>query len=1225
VSFSSLEAGHGSSAGAADYPLRTLLRDLLEREVQRELEAWLGRAEGQSGPPERTDDDLADWLRSDDSPLLLDNVEEFVLDPEAHLRAIAYRVEGTDRAPQFSGKELAGGASRDNQRDRAEELRARLRTLAELDTERILATPRRRGTPKGETRTHYMWLVSPDRDISNSILKSRVLEIIRRRWPGARVVGYIHRDTDNTHLHIWLSAETLSGKKISVRRATPSGDAILDEYPDLDEEVARSISRHFEDASIYDDHIARKLEWVHWRERFEEALRKGERPPVMPHRARHDYDWVGERRAVSDREAGESRLHSGEREKAAPVPRVKSLMGALELWGKSVYLDARVNYRRALLDSLDVWRERIDYPVGGVKQHLERRLAESERDYERHRIAFERTLENRASKGYPELKYPLHNSKQIAVMTEIARLTRDAELLRYVRSYTELDKPTDREGQAREVGSRWCDHVEARLEVLERADTLVQVAGHRGASPAMAHALTASDTGRSPFDRNSEIVRGWLYGGWTPERMHDSLACFEIEATKLHAARNLKALEYFVATGEALEEWRKRGVRFAARPSLEESHLDRIARLVNGEGTRIGERERALLLDLAALAGSERDVSLRETTRLLESSLAVDAGREIEVNRPGGARGDQQVFRPHDDDWAGRLAGLLTLRETEALALAVNGDSREKFEVVRDEVYAKRSLMELTRAVRAASGMTRDVPARVSASASERALEGYLQVIADGLLSRGEGWEEWQASGIGEFKNILPAPEQKRVRRIVEEANARFETKRRAEALERLEPQLESAAQFYVRAAYRDEGLVLMREPAHLKDHVRGLAERLSQVARDAGHDPKRLGLDGRELEMRAERVLSDAVERFGREELEALELGRLEARMILACAVRDEAAVHRQRFADHAYFHNWNYKTLDGRGSMSLCDIWFAHNEEADPAALLVAYDAEQNIVRSINEVHARLTETEAARTGEAEGATRAYEARAGELSTRGVTARWPVFEPGELALLEEAAVVMRDYELIALVASCEEEMYGPEYASARALGRSLRAVAVAHTEHSLPEKFEHPVAAGRLMGLPEQERDSLSVMLDRHQAAREAERAAAISFRVNLETQAVERAGEALHTPRQVPVRPLLTEVEAGEVYGMALTMSTHERRSWEQKTKYAEVAVGGDKPRETDFPSLHEWARRNTSASGRRSEYERGVGDTMVLSYSEARAIVRQQEKELGRDRPTPSRGR
>jgi hypothetical protein len=1223
VSFSSLEAGHASSAGAADYPLRTLLRDTLEREMQRELEAWLDRAEGQSGPSDRTDDDLADWLRSDDSPLLLHNVEEFVLDPEAHLRAIADRVEGPGRALQFSGGELVGTAARDNQRDHAEELRARLRTMAELDAERIVATPRRRGTPKGKTRTHYMWLVSPDRDISNSILKSLVLEIIRRRWPGARVVGYIHRDTGNTHLHIWLSAETLSGKKISVTRATPSGDAILDKYPDLDEEVARSVSRYFGDPSIFNDHIARKLEWVHWRERFEEALRRGERPPVMPHRARHDYDWVGERRAVSDREGGESQPHSSEREKAAPVPRVKSLMGALELWGKTAHLDAKVKYRQALLDSLDVWRDRIDYPIEGVKQSLERKLEEAERDYEGHRDAFDKTLENRKRIGYPELKYPLYNSKQIAEMTEIARLTRDADLLRYVRSYTGLDKPTDGEGQVQEVSSLWRAHVEARLEVLERADILVQVSMRPRVSPAMGQASTASDAVRPSFDGDHEIVKGWLYGGWTHEQMRDSLPCFETEAVRLHASRYLKAREFFMATGEALARWREGGLRFVARPALEEPHLDRIAHLVSGEGARISKRERALLLDLAASAGSERDMSLRETTRLIESSLTFDAGREVKGTRPSGARGDHEVFRPHDDEWVGRLAGQLTLIETEALALAASGDSRNRLEALREDVYTKRALMDLTRSIRAASGMARDVPAGVTDSADERARDSHLQVIADGLRSRGDGWKEWQVVGLGEFKHILPKRERERAERVIEGAKARLETERRAESLERLEPQLESAAQFYVRAAYRDEGLEVMREPGRLKDHVRGLAERFSQVALDASHDPERLGLGGRELEERAGRALSDAVERFGREERDSHELGRLEARMVLACAVRSEAAARRQRFADHAHFHEWNYETLDGRGSTSLCEIWLAYNEEIDPAARLVAQDAEQHIVRSINEVHVRLTEAEATHSGEAEAATRAYEARADELSPRGVTARGPIFEPGELTRLEEAAVITRDHELIALVARCEEEMYGAEHAVARAMGRALRAVAVVHAEHALPERFEHPVATERLERLPGHVRDSLSELLARHRNAREAERGTALSFREGLDTQSRERAGESSRTLTS-RIRPLLTEAEAGEIFGRVLTMNKHERQSWERMTMHAKVAVEADGPQKSP-PSLHEWARQNTTASSRGSEYQRGIGDTTVLSHREARAIIRQQEKELGRDRPTPSRGR
>jgi len=1226
VSFTSLEAGHGTSAGAADYPLRTLVPDLLRHDVQRELEAQLDRAIGQSEPPARSDDEFADWLRADDSPLLLDNVDDFVLDPEAHLRALAERVEGPGRARSSLGTELVSGApQRDHGRNPAEELRARLRTLAVLDAERILATPRLRGTPLGQTRTHYLLLVSPDRDISNSDFKRLVLDIIRRRWPGAVVVGYIHRDTDNTHLHLWISAETLSGKKISVTRTTPSGDAILDKYPDLDEEVARSISRHFNDPSIYDKHIARKLEWVHWRERFKESLRRGERPPIMPYRARHDYDWVGERRAVSDREQGESQPHSADRGKASPVPRGKSLMGALELFGKTIHLDARVTYRRALLDSLDAWRDHIDYPFGGVKQHLERRLEEAQQDYERYHAAFERTLENRARKGYPELKYPLHNSKQIAEMAEIARLTRDAELLRHVRSYTELDKPTDHDGQIREVSSRWRDHVEARLEVLERAEMLVRVAGQRGTSPALAQARAVSDMERVPFDRDREIVRGWLDGGWTPEQMQDSVPCFEMEATKLHAARYLKAREFFVATGEALAEGREGGVRYAARPALEEAHLEHLDRLVSREVSVTGERERALLLDLAASARSEREASLRETARLLEADLKTDAERGGEVSRTRGTRGDRELFRPHDGDWARRLAGLITLRETEALALAVTGASRERFEALREDVYVKRGLLELTRTIRSSLGMTPDAPAGASNATEERALERHLKVVTDSLRTRGEGWEEWQVAGVGEFVNVLPQRERERAGRVVEEAKARLEAERRAEALERLEPQLESSAQFYLLAAYRDEGLENMRQPSRRNDHVRALAERFSQVTRDAGHEPESLGLGERELEARAVRVLSDAVERLGREEREAHELGRLEARMVLACAVRDAAVARRQRFTDHAHFHEWSYKTLDGPGSTSLCEIWLAYNEYPDQAALLVAQDAEQHVLRSINEVITRLVDAESPHAHEADAATRAYESRVGQLSHLGVMTSVPVFEPGELMRLEEAAVITRDHELIGLVARCEEATYGPEYAAARAMGRALRAVVVVHDEHAVLERFEHPVAAERFERLPVQVRETLSELFDRHRVARAAERVAALSFRENLAAQASERAGESSRPQQQRGViRPLLTEVEAGEIHGLALRMETRERRSWGQTTMHAEVDVSGDKLRGAGLPSLEEWGRQYRVASSRVSEYERSVGDAMVLSHSEAQARVRQQ-KEHGQARPTSSRSR
>ncbi len=1254
MSFSTLEAGHGgTSAGAADYPLRTLVHDRLRRDVQRALDALLpDHGEGHSDPPDRSDEEFAEWLRSDDSPLLLENVEEFVRDPEAHLRALAERVEGPGlSASQLPGEELVVDTRQqqgdDNKRDPAEELRARLRTLAKLDAERILAVPRRRGTPKGETRTHYLLLVSPDRDISNSVFKKLVLDIVRRRWPGAVVVGYVHRDTNNTHLHLWLSAATLSGKKISVKRETPSGDAVLDKYPDLDEEVARSVSRHFNDPAIYDDHMARKLEWVHWRERFEEALRRGERPPVMPHRARHDYDWLGERRAVSDRERDENRPSSGAREKAAPVPRAKSLMGALELWGKSVHLEARVNYRRALLDSLDAWRDQIDYPVEDMKNHLEQKLGEAVREHERYKDAFGKTLENRARKEYPALKYPLHNSKQIAEMEEIARLTRDPELLRYVRSYTELDRPSELAGETRDVGSRrWRDRIEARLEVLERAEMLVRVTAQQqqlhGATRATARAVGVATAtafaGRPSFDRDGEIIKGWLGGGWPDEQMWHSLPCIETEAVRQHAARYLEAREFFAAAGERLAARREEDGRLASpRLSLAELDLARIGRLVGGDSSSspvTGERERTLLLDLVASARSEREASPRETARLLEADIRTDAGRrgDYEVGRTRGVRIEREEFRPHDDEWAGRLAALLTLRETEALALAMSDVPRARFEAVREDVYARRDLMELTRRVRAASGMSPDA-ARAGVlddGAAGRALDRHLQTITEGLRSHGNGWKEWQAAGVAEFKLILSEREREIAGHVVEEVRARLAAERRAAVLERLEPQFDSAAQAYVLAAYSDEGLEVMREPGRLNEHVRVLAERFAGVARAAGYEPESLGLMGRDSEARAERVLSDSVERLGREERDALELGRLEARMILARAVRSEAATAWHRFADHAPFHTWSYETLDGRGSASLCETRLAPYEETDEAALRVAENAGEHILRSRDKVQGWLTEVEAPLAVAAEAATRAYETRERELAGNRLRLRLPVFEPGELARLEEAAVATRDHELIELIARCEDDRFGPMYAAQRAMGRALRAVAVSNVEYAVPERYEQPIAAARLERLPEEDRAVVSGWLGRHREARVAERAAAHSFREHLDAQANLRVAEVSRMQEQQgqrrpevwgSVRPLLTEVEAGEIYRVVMTTDDHGRRSWEQMTKYAVVAVGADKLRKGDPPGLYEWARHN-SVPQLGSEYGRGISG-MVLSHSEARERIRQENKELGREHTTETR--
>jgi hypothetical protein len=174
------------------------------------------------------------------------------------------------------------------------------------------------------------------------------------------------------------------------------------------------------------------------------------------------------------------------------------------------------------------------------------------------------------------------------------------------------------------------------------------------------------------------------------------------------------------------------------------------------------------------------------------------------------------------------------------------------------------------------------------------------------------------------------------------------------------------------------------------------------------------------------------------------------------------------------------------------------------------------------------------------------------------------------------------------------------------------------------MPERFEHPVAARRLDGLPEHVRESLSELLDQHRAARVAERAAGDSFREGGEVRASELAAGVPRGPREA-IRPLVTEAEAREIIGRRMTMNAHEQRSWDRMTMYAEVAAKADGPREGQPQSLHKWAIRNMAGLNPTSEYERVIGDARVLSSRDARELVRQHAKEHGQSRPTQSRGR
>jgi hypothetical protein len=236
------------------------------------------------------------------------------------------------------------------------------------------------------------------------------------------------------------------------------------------------------------------------------------------------------------------------------------------------------------------------------------------------------------------------------------------------------------------------------------------------------------------------------------------------------------------------------------------------------------------------------------------------------------------------------------------------------------------------------------------------------------------------------------------------------------------------------------------------------------------------------------------------------------------------------------------------------------------------------------------------------------------------------PLFEPEELARLDEAAVVTRDYGLIEIVADCEEKWYGVKYATARALGRALRALTVLHSEYLVPKKFENPVGLQRLDKMDEADREVVAGWLARHSAAREAEQTRARTYREQLVTQASERVGvaERLSPSQQQqrePIRPLVTEIEAVEIHSKRMTLHKQGRESWGQETMHTMVVLDRERMGSEKTQPLSKWERDQMFSHDRGQEYERGVvSEYRVLSLREAREIIRQHDKDRGLDRDT-----
>lgn len=91
-----------------------------------------------------------------------------------------------------------------------------------------------KGKGKKEVRTHYRVMASFEKDVDTEKIKQMMNEWLENKLPTARACGFIHRDTDHTHVHIWVDARKISGEKIHLGSAS---------YKSLDKEWNRIYSR----------------------------------------------------------------------------------------------------------------------------------------------------------------------------------------------------------------------------------------------------------------------------------------------------------------------------------------------------------------------------------------------------------------------------------------------------------------------------------------------------------------------------------------------------------------------------------------------------------------------------------------------------------------------------------------------------------------------------------------------------------------------------------------------------------------------------------------------------------------------------------------------------------------------------------------------------------------------------------------------------------------------
>lgn len=238
-------------------------------------------------------------------------------------------------------------------------------------------------------RTHYRVILSFDVPATNSQIRDLTKQFLKETFPKAIAFGAIHRDTEHPHVHLFLHARQVDGKKIYLSRQ---------EYASIDEKWAKIYSEFASERSVYVEHLRKKEETKQWKIAAADAYRKGEPIPLKPERDNDRRERLAEQRLSALRaQATDRGKQLDPRPAAEPVMRPGSEKETSRLLAKEQV--AREELAR---------RIRTDAPVARVKW-----AAKTAYEYS---VALEKTLATRKQMGkaeLPQIVYTTDEWKQL--------------------------------------------------------------------------------------------------------------------------------------------------------------------------------------------------------------------------------------------------------------------------------------------------------------------------------------------------------------------------------------------------------------------------------------------------------------------------------------------------------------------------------------------------------------------------------------------------------------------------------------------------------------------------------------------------------------------------------------------------------------------------------------------------------------------------------------------